>query len=107
MVTIENARYELNAKLKDITPNVYYQPGDGSMLKYPCIVYNRQNVNNIHANNNGLYTGSITYQVVYMSKNGENTIVNKMLRSFPTSTLTSFLTSEGVYHEYYQLYWRI
>ena len=56
-------RLELHNILKSLTTNVYYEPADGQQLVYPCIVYNRQNLDNKRANNANLYVGNINYNV--------------------------------------------
>lgn len=100
-------RLELHNILKSLTQNVYYEPADGQQLVYPCIVYNRQSLDNKRANNANLYVGNINYNVTYMSRNGGVTMMKNLLKALPSASLTSIMTTQGIYHETYSVYFRL
>lgn len=102
-----DGRIELHNKLKQITQNVYYEPADGKRLSYPCIVYTRQNIDNKRANNSNLYVGHVIYNVQYMTTDGANTKTKEMLRLLPTASLSNIMVNDGVYHENYNIYYRL
>ena len=100
-------RLELHNVLKSLTTNVYYEPADGQQLTYPCIVYNRQNLDNKRANNANLYVGNINYNVTYMSRNGGVTMMKNLLKALPSASLINIMTIQGIYHETYSIYFRL
>lgn len=53
--------------LKNITPNVYYQPGDKDSITYPCIVV-ADNYTDATYSNNIVYNTKHSYTVTYMSR---------------------------------------
>ena len=56
--------------------NVYYQPPATVMMKYPAIVYSRNDIQNSHANND-VYSQTIAYSVTVIDKNPDSEIVKK------------------------------
>ena len=42
---------DLQVVLTKYCPNVYFQPPEGHLLKYPCIVYQRADIYSLSANN--------------------------------------------------------
>lgn len=106
-MTFVEGRLELHEKMKTIVENVYYEPADNGKLKYPCIVYNRQNMENRRANNNSLYKSGIYYNVTYITRSAETDVMKKILKLFPQATLTNIMTHDGLYHENYNIYYRL
>lgn len=66
-------RAELDKILRDLlgSKNVYYQPPNGIQLKYPCIVYNLDAEDDVHANND-IYRRLRRYSLTYMTKDPDD-----------------------------------
>ena len=64
---------ELVAILGDGTRHVYFQPPENVKMTYPCIVYERHNINNIHANN-GVYLQGCRYRVIVIDNKVKGTL---------------------------------
>lgn len=96
-------RHELHAKLKSITPNVYFVEKDRIQLTYPCIVYSRTRPNVVKANNKA-YTRHRGYNVTYIDTR-PNTVDDKMDDIFDYCSLSTQYVSDGLYHETYLLYY--
>lgn len=105
--TTIDGRLELHSKLKSLITNVYFEPADGNRLSYPCIVYSRQNIENKRANNSNLYIGSMVYNVTYISRDSSNTFMKAFLKLVPSASLSNIMTVEGLYHETYNVNYRL
>ena len=88
--------------LKDITPNVYYQPGDGDSITYPCIVV-ADNYTDATYSNNSVYNTKHSYTITYMSKNPIS-VENSMYSTFKYCRHNNNSKIDGVFHEYYRVY---
>lgn len=66
------SRLELQALLKTIVPNVYYQPPESVKLKYPCIVYSLDRINPEYADNLP-YSKGKSYQLILIHSDPDNT----------------------------------
>jgi hypothetical protein len=62
-------RLELQALLESITPNVYFQPPANVLMKYPCIIYKRDNARTMFAGNLP-YRFKQRYLVTVLTKSG-------------------------------------
>lgn len=58
--------------------NVYFQPPESVRMSYPCIVYNRSNVDDLRANNS-VYRTMTRYTVTVMDKDPDSDIYEKLL----------------------------
>ena len=73
-------RVDLHTKLKEImaavlgrdpgSDHVYFQPPENIRLKYPAIIYSRNNMPRIHADNS-VYGMGIEYSVIVIDPNPE------------------------------------
>jgi len=75
------SRQKLHTELMLIlkSKNVYFQPPESIKIKYPAIVYSRNDVDNTHANN-GVYNQKIKYKVTVIDYDPDSRIVEKMLK---------------------------
>lgn len=81
--------------------NVYYQPPEGISIKYPCIVYDRSNIKNTHADNIP-YTQVIEYEVTVIDKNPESFIVVEVSK-LPTCQYNRGFKSANLNHTVFKL----
>lgn len=84
MGQLENRRLKLQKLLEDIleangkAKNVYYQPPEGIKISYPCIVYNRQYLTKIAADNKNYLTNR-QYRITYIDKSPISDVVDALL----------------------------
>lgn len=75
-----NTRLELHEKLVEIlgSRNVYFQPPETLKMQYPCIVYNRSDIDIKYADD-GVYLRDIAYQVIYIDKDPDGEVIDKLV----------------------------
>lgn len=95
-------RLELQAILKGITPNVYFQPPNGLQMVYPCIVYTRDNAETSYADNSP-YRQTKRYSVTVIDRNPDSLIPDKVA-GLPMCSYNRFFTSDDLNHDVYTLY---
>ena len=95
-------RSELQALLKEITPNVYFQPPNGLKIEYPCIIYARDNAEVSYADNVP-YRHTKRYTVTVIDRNPDSHIPDKVAE-LPLSSYNRFFTSDDLNHDVYTLY---
>lgn len=100
-----NNRLELHQKLIDLlgNSNVYFQPPESVRMKYPCIVYTRQNGDSRFANNK-TYIYCNRYQVSYIDTNPDSDFHTRMIEAFPKCTYTNHFVTDNLNHEIFDLY---
>lgn len=97
-------RVELQRKLEAIigSKNVYFQPPDDTKLQYPCIIYNLDGSNSDYANNIN-YRVKKYYQVTYVDRRPDSTIVDELI-TYPYSSLNTTMRVEGLNHYIFRIY---
>jgi hypothetical protein len=97
-------RLELQALLINLlgSENVYFQPPPSVSMQYPCIVYNRDNINMIYADNNA-YKTKIRYQVTVIDSNPDSHI-HERIGTLPLCSYDRFFTADNLNHDVYNLF---
>lgn len=95
-------RIELDDKLRELTPNVYYQPPESILMKYPAIVYSRYDIENYHADNIP-YIQSPVFQVIVIDANPDSEIVEK-LSEFPMCSYDRHYSADNLNHDVFTIY---
>lgn len=97
-------RLNLDKILREIlgTSNVYFQPPDTIKMKYPAIVYSRDDIENDHADN-GVYMQSTVYQVVVIDRDPDSEIVTKVSK-MPKCTFDRHYAADNLNHDVFTLY---
>lgn len=97
-------RSELQELLVELlgSSNVYFQPPANIYMDYPCIVYNRNNINIRHADN-APYKHKTRYQVTYIDKNPDSLIPYK-LAELPLCSYDRFFTADNLNHDVFNLF---
>lgn len=74
-------RLKLHEMLVEIlgTRNVYFQPPPSVKMKYPCIVYNRDGSDVLHADNE-LYRHKKRYGLTYIDPSSSEAVTDKLER---------------------------
>lgn len=97
-------RLELQTLLEGVlgTENVYFQPPSNVQIKYPCIVYARDNAKSEFADNSP-YRYTKRYQVTVISRDPD-TLVPDDVAQLPLSNLNRIFTADNLHHYVYNLY---
>lgn len=100
------SRYDLHDKLKELIGNdhVYFQPSESVKLVFPCIVYNLDTGDTQYAADMP-YTFTRRYQLMYISKNPDSELIDKIAKSLPSIRFDRFYASDNINHYIYKLYW--
>lgn len=97
-------RLELQQLLEGLlgSRHVYFQPPPTVQMAYPCIVYNRSDLNTEHANNKP-YKHVKRYQVTVIDPNPDSTIPDK-ISDLPLCSFQRFFTADKLNHDVYELF---
>lgn len=98
------ARLLLQKIFEDIlqSKNVYYQPPSNIKLKFPCIIYRKNKIRGIRADNR-FYGINDEYMVTYVSKTVDDDAILKILE-LEMCTHDRRYTSDNLYHDVFTLY---
>lgn len=97
-------RKQLNDLLKAVlgNDNVYFQPPDNVTMRYPCIVYERDNTSVKHADDLP-YNVVQRYQVTLIDPNPDSEVVDK-LSALPLSAFSRHFATSGLNHDVFVIY---
>lgn len=97
-------RLELQALLESLlgSDNVYFQPPSTIKMQYPCIIYNRDDIDTDFADNKP-YNHKVRYQVTVVDRNPDSEIPSKVA-DLPLCTFNRFYTADGLNHDVYNLF---
>lgn len=97
-------RVELQQKLEIIlgSKNVYFQPPSSIQLKYPCIVYNRAEIEKEYADNSNYFLAT-RYLITLIDSNPDSLINNKIL-ALPYTRYDRHFVSDNLNHDVYSTY---
>lgn len=98
------SRLDLQNLLESIlgSENVYYQPPSSVLMKYPAIVYTRDDLLNTHANN-GVYTQNTAYRVTIIDKNPDSQYVTAVSK-LPMCNYDRHYVLDNLNHDVFTLY---
>lgn len=93
------SRLDLQTILETIlgSRNVYYQPPVSLIMKYPAIVYSRDDIKGVFAND-GIYTINKSYELIIIDKNPDSIIIDKIL-TLPSCRFVRNYTSDNLNHD--------
>lgn len=99
-------RLELHEKLCSIlgTRNVYFQPPSTVKMKYPAILYTRQDIRNTSADNE-IYKQDHNYQIIVIDSNPDSEIVDNVSK-IPGILFDRHYVSENLNHDVFTLFYK-
>ena len=77
--------------------NVYYQPPSTLTMKYPAIVYSRDNITTDFANGN-VYTMVRSYELIVIDKDPDSSIIGRVAQ-LPTCRFNRNFTADNLNHD--------
>lgn len=99
-----SSRLDLQNKLEDLlgNRNVYYNPPENLVMKYPCIRYSKQGIDTRYANDKK-YKKMNRYDLIVITKQADPEIVDELLE-LPYSSLGTPYKAENLHHYPITLY---
>ena len=93
------SRLKLQTRLEEVlgSRNVYYQPPDSVQIKYPAIVYSRERIDTVFANNE-VYAVEKVYEVIVIDQDPDSEMVDKV-SAMPTSKFVRNFTADNLNHD--------
>ncbi len=95
-------RLDLQTLLVGITPNVYFQPPPNVQMQFPCIVYERSELVQKHANDQ-LYKSTKGYQLTIIDEDPDSNIPEQ-IAALPMCSFQRFFTADNLNHDVYELF---
>ena len=99
----EQLNEELVALLGDGSRHVYFQPPSNVTMSYPCIVYERHDINNTEADND-IYLQKVQYTVTVIDRNPDSPIVKRMAK-FRNARFKSHYVADNLNHDSFEIYY--
>ena len=98
-------RADLQTLLENLleSRNVYFQPPSTLMMKYPAIVYGRNDINN-HFANDSVYKQTCAYEITVIDKNPDSEITKKV-SMLPMCRFNRNFKSDNLNHDVFTLYY--
>lgn len=103
METQVSKRLELHALFKTLVNNVYFQPSSNITMKYPAIVYSRNSIDDIYANNT-TYVRKTSYKVTVVDEDPDSELIEKILNIPSCKWVTNYVTN-NLNHDVFTLYY--
>jgi hypothetical protein len=110
MGQLETRRLEFQTLLEGVLTSagvtdgkVYFQPPENLKMSYPCIVYHRQYLTKIHADNQQ-YLLDRQYRVVYIDRKPNSDVLDAIL-ALPYSRYMSHSNVDGLNHDAFEIYY--
>lgn len=99
------SRLELHEELKEILGSkyVYFQPPESIKMVYPCIVYERYDINNVFADDD-IYIQPRQYRVTVIDENPDSDIVTRMSK-FKTARFNRHYVANNLNHDVFNIYY--
>lgn len=97
-------RLEFSAILREVlgSANVYFQPPEDLKMKYPCLVYEMEDIH-IQPADNGPYSMHDRYQVTFMHHEPDSPVIRKLM-VLPHSSFSRHFATSGLNHDVFVIH---
>ena len=95
------SRLDLHKILCGINDYVYYQPPSNVKMKYPAIVYAREDINNTFADDS-VYAQSHSYQITVIDEDPDSRLV-EAISKLPRCRFVRHFTSDNLNHDVFTI----
>lgn len=102
-----NSRLDLHSKLVELlgSDHVYFQPPEDIRMKYPCIVYQRTDLDS-HDADDMRYANLFRYEIQYITKEPDtNDFIIKFVNAFKYCSYNRHFVTDSLNHENFDLYY--
>jgi hypothetical protein len=89
--------------LKTYCDNVYYQPPESTKLKYPCIIYSRENIDTQKADNKS-YLVDCAYSMRYITKDPDDDVPFALVL-LPFCRHSRHYVADNLHHDSFTIYY--
>lgn len=98
------SRLQLQALLETLLPGdaVYFQPPTNTALQYPCIIYNRDDIDTRYADNYP-YSHKTRYQVTVVDRDPDSGIKDR-IKNMAESSFVRFFVKDNLNHDVFAVY---
>lgn len=98
-------RVELQSLLESLleSRNVYFQPPENIKINYPCIVYRRDSMDTIYADDLA-YRWKTRYQLTLIDRDPDSKFI-ELLAQLPMCKYDRHYTSDNLNHEIFTIYY--
>ena len=83
--------------------NVYFQPPESVKLQYPAIVYSREPITTLHADNI-IYKKHYSYSVTLIDKKSDSVFIDKIME-LPYCNHLRHYVSDNLNHDIFTIYY--
>lgn len=83
--------------------NVYFQPPETIRLQYPCIIYERSDIDKKYADNR-TYTSMVRYSLTLITRSPESDLVKSILE-LPYCSYDRYYAADTLNHDVFTLYY--
>lgn len=87
----------------NLPKNVYFQPPENLKMSYPCIVYHRQYIDGVPADNIN-YLINRQYRVIYIDRSPVNDLVIDKLMEMPNCRYMSHSIVDNLNQDAFEIY---
>lgn len=101
---MNNRRIRLQTELEHICDNVYFEPPESIKLKYPAIIYTRNNIHLSSADDIN-YKMSKGYKITVIDKDPDSEILKLLIDKFSMLSFEQHFKLEGFNHDIFSLYY--
>lgn len=100
------SRLQLQSELEELlgSENVYYQPPENLVMKYPCIRYNLNSGSTRFADNRP-FTFDKEYTITLISYTSNEEMVKKIAMHFPKSRYDRQYKADHLVHDVYTIFY--
>lgn len=98
----KDRRLEFDAKLRELTPNVYFQAPASVVMRYPAIRYDLARIDNVNADNLS-YLQDIAYQITVIDPDPDS-VIAEAISKFPLCRFNRSYTAENLNHFVFIVY---
>lgn len=96
------SRLELHSVLTDICDHVYFQPPESIKIVYPAIIYSREAIRQVYANNEQ-YLKKKRYSVIVIDKNPDTSLVD-LVSALPLCEYSRHYEKDNLNYDAFSLY---
>lgn len=99
------SREELHMTLKKLleSENVYYQPPEDELMKYPAIRYSKKKPDSKFANN-AIYSLNDCYELIVIDYEPDNPVIKKLL-ALPYCSYDRWYAADNLNHDVLTIYY--
>ena len=83
--------------------NVYFQPPETIRLQYPCIIYERSDIDKKYADNRA-YISMVRYSLTLITRSPESGLVKEILE-LPDCSYDRYYAADTLNHDVFTLYY--